>query len=380
MADTASPAHYCEGAAQLVLGPGFFRPQSRPSRDAGVLLSRWLTRERPGRVLDAMAGCGIRALRYGLEGRAQEVWANDADGDRLPLLQENLQPLGDRRLEISARTAQHLLADCLMQQRRFDLLDLDAFGCPTALVPLALEALEFGWVLYLASTDGRSPTGHDRPAAIRSLGAAARAHPSSWELALRLQLAVVAKAAWALCRGIRPLFSFSEGRTFRTAVQLLRRPQPREEEQLGLWAYCHRCAEQSQQSLLRLRRWPACACGDDSAAPLAISGPLWLGPLQDPLVLQELLEESQALPQQSLAPASRRLLEGLRADDGLPVSCWPLDVLAKRLGGGPPRLDALIDGLRSEGFEAKRSGVMSAQFRCNAPFRRVVELASALNR
>jgi tRNA (guanine26-N2/guanine27-N2)-dimethyltransferase len=160
----------------------------------------------------------------------------------------------------------------------------------------------------------------------------------------------------------------------------LRRPQPREEEQLGLWAYCHRCAEQSQQSLLRLRRWPACACGDDSAAPLAISGPLWLGPLQDPLVLQELLEESQALPQQSLAPASRRLLEGLRADDGLPVSCWPLDVLAKRLGGGPPRLDALIDGLRSEGYEAKRSGVMSAQFRCNAPFRRVVELASALNR
>ena len=127
-------------------------------------------------------------------------------------------------------------------------------------MPLALEALEFGGILSLASTDGRSPTGHDRPAAIRSLGAAARAHPSSWELALRLQLAVVAKAAWALGRGIRPLFSFSEGRTFRTAVQLLRRPQPREEEQLGLWAYCHRCAEQSQQSLLRVRRWPACAC------------------------------------------------------------------------------------------------------------------------
>ena len=227
MADTASPAHYCEGAVQLLLGPGFFRPQSRPSRDAGVLLTRWLTRERPGRVLDLMAGCGIRALRYGLEGRAQEVWANDADGDRLPLLKQNLQPLQKRRLELSARTAQHLLADCLMQQRRFDLLDLDAFGCPTALVPLALEALEFGGVLYLASTDGRSPTGHDRPAAIRSLGAAARAHPSSWELALRLQLAVVAKAAWAMGRGIRPLFSFSEGRTFRTAIQLRRRPEPR---------------------------------------------------------------------------------------------------------------------------------------------------------
>ena len=95
----------------------------------------------------------------------------------LALLTQNLQPLQKRRLELSVRTAQHLLADCLMQQRRFDLLDLDVFGCPTALVPLALEALEFGGVLYLASTDGRSPTGHDRPAAIRSLGAAARATP-----------------------------------------------------------------------------------------------------------------------------------------------------------------------------------------------------------
>ena len=104
-----------------------------------------------------MAGCGIRALRYGLEGRAQEVWANDADGDRLPLLTQNLQPLQKRRLELSVRTAQHLLADCLMQQRRFDLLDLDVFGCPTALVPLALEALEFGGVLYLASTVAAPP-------------------------------------------------------------------------------------------------------------------------------------------------------------------------------------------------------------------------------
>ena len=59
-------------------------------------------------------------------------------------------------------------------------MDLDAFGCPAALVPLALEAVAFGGVLYLASTDGRSATGHDRQAALRRFGAAARAHPASW--------------------------------------------------------------------------------------------------------------------------------------------------------------------------------------------------------
>ena len=37
--------HYCEGAAQLELGSGFFRPESRPSRDLGVLLAALLVLE-----------------------------------------------------------------------------------------------------------------------------------------------------------------------------------------------------------------------------------------------------------------------------------------------------------------------------------------------
>ncbi|MFS6828278.1 hypothetical protein [Cyanobium sp. ATX-6F1] len=197
-------------------GGGFFRPESRPSRDLGVLLARQLRAERGRlRVLDLMAGCGIRALRYGIEAGAEVVWANDADGDRLPLLEANLAPLGsgegagegagataDREpVRCSALTAQQLLAGCLLERRRFELVDLDGFGCPTVLLPLALEAVAFDGALYVASTDGRSPTGHDRPAAIRSLGAAARAHPASWELALRLQLGVIARTAWAMGRG-----------------------------------------------------------------------------------------------------------------------------------------------------------------------------------
>ncbi|MEA5423364.1 N2,N2-dimethylguanosine tRNA methyltransferase, partial [Synechococcus sp. CCY9202] len=193
------PQLHREGAVELDLGGGFFRPESRPSRDLGVLLAAWLARRGTGtlRVLDGMAGSGIRALRYGTEAGATSVWANDADPDRRPLLERNLADLSARGVEltISIRTVQALLAEALIRQERFDLIDLDAFGCPAALVPLALEAVAFDGVLYLASTDGRSPTGHDRPAAVRRLGAAARAHPASWELALRLQLGVIARAA-----------------------------------------------------------------------------------------------------------------------------------------------------------------------------------------
>jgi len=378
--------HYCEGAAALQLGAGFFRPESRPSRDLGVLLAALLARgelglRQPLSVLDLMAGCGIRALRYGLEAGAAAVWANDADTDRLPVLQNNLAPLSavGSAPEITAHTAQKLLAGCLLDERRFGLLDLDAFGCPTPLVPAALEALQFEGVLYLASTDGRSPTGHDRAAAVRSLGAAARAHPASWELALRLQIAVVARAAWAMGRGIRPLFSFSEGRTFRTAIQLQRRADQRQERQLGLLAHCHACGEQLEQSLLQLRQWPACACTVDPP-PLAISGPLWLGPLQHAPTLAAMQQEAQRLPSGSVGRPSERLLARLLADPGVPARCWPSAELGRRLGGGPPPTQALLAALDAEGYTALRSGVMDGLFRCNAPWPRVLELAAALNR
>ncbi len=384
MADAAG-AHYCEGAARLQLGAGFFRPDSRPARDLGVLLLDDLAQASPTAplaVLDAMAGCGIRGLRYGLEVLAlrpgeHQLWVNDADPDRLPLLQRNLGSLASDglNLQLGSETAQQLLARCLLMRQRFDLLDLDAFGCPSALLPLALEAVQVGGLLYVASTDGRSPTGHDRPGALRQLGAAARAHPASWELALRLQLGVIARTAWAQGRGITPVLSFSEGRTFRTAVRLERTPQPAELAQLGLLAHCHGCGDQQAQSLLQLRQWQGCLCSPEP--PLAISGPLWLGPLQHAPTLARLLSQAAARPA-AVARPSRRLLERLAADAGALPRCWPTSAIARQLGGGPPPLALLVQELQCRGYEAGASGVMDAQLRSDAPWAEILQSAREL--
>lgn len=342
-----------------------------------MLLARHLALSAPLEVLDLMAGCGIRALRYGQEAEAVTVWANDADPERLPLLEENLAPLraaAGPELRLSASTAQKLLAECLLLERRFNLVDLDAFGSPNALLPLALEAVRLDGVLYLASTDGRSPTGHDRVAAVRSLGAAARAHPASWELALRLQLGVVARTAWAMGRGILPLFSFSEGRAFRLAVRVLRRPEPGEEQGLGLLAHCHGCGDQQVQSLLRLRRWPPCSC---ATSALAVSGPLWIGPLQHPPTLAAMRTQAG---EASIAAEAARLLAALAADEGSPARCWPTAEIGRRLRQGPPPLLPLLEALRREGWRANASGLMAARLRTDAPWAVVLERAGALDR
>ncbi len=372
----ATSDHYCEGAICVRLGRGFFRADSRPSRDLGVLMGRQLAAAAPLRVLEAMAGCAIRSLRYGVEARAAMVWANDADPDRLDLIRLNLAPLGERARGSSA-TAQHLLAGCMEREQRFSLVDLDAFGCPTALLPLAIETVAFGGVLYAASSDARAPTGHDRRAAIRSLGAAARAHPASWELALRLLLAAQARSAWAMGRGLEPLLAFSEGRTFRTAVRITRKPAPLAEDQLGLLAHCHGCGDQQVQSLLRLRRWRSCCADASEGAPLSVSGPLWIGPLQDVAWLEAIAADPHAASHGD--PATIRLLDRLQGDPGGVARCWPMGEIGRRLGGGgTPRLQALVSALRQQGWGAWSGGVIPGSLRTDAPWPVLLSLAALI--
>ncbi len=376
--------------ASVRTGAGFFRPDSRPARDLSVLVAAstlvGAPRDRPLRWLDLMAGCGIRSLRWGLEARGAsdqpvDLWVNDADQERGPLLAANLEPLhacDGVSLNLSHQPAERLLREAYLEHRFFDLIDLDPFGCPNVLLQSTLQAMRFGGVLLVASTDGRSPTGHDRCAAVRRFGAAARAHPSSWELALRLQLAALAREAWLLGRGLEPLFSFSDGRTFRVAVRMRQRIRSGEEQQLGFLARCDRCGDQAVQAMLDLQGWRPCAC-TDGCGRWAVSGPLWIGPLQDISQINGLLEISNGLDAAlsmglregqdlTLASRSRRMLEGLMADPGQPACCWSTAELSRRLQlKGPPAIEPLVAALRASGHSASVSGVMAGQVRTNAP-------------
>jgi tRNA (guanine26-N2/guanine27-N2)-dimethyltransferase len=71
-------------------------------------------------------------------------------------------------------------------------------------------------------------------------------------------------------------------------------------------------------------------------------------------------------------------LARLLADPGLPARCWPTDQIARRLGGGPPRLGNLVEALRAAGFGANASGVMAAQVRSDAPWPELLDIARRL--
>jgi tRNA (guanine26-N2/guanine27-N2)-dimethyltransferase len=78
------------------------------------------------------------------------------------------------------------------------------------------------------------------------------------------------------------------------------------------------------------------------------------------------------------APASLRLLERLAADRGVPARVWPAAEIARRLGGGPPRLGMLVERLRQEGHQAGVGAVGTGMLRSDAPWTQILAIARHL--
>jgi tRNA (guanine26-N2/guanine27-N2)-dimethyltransferase len=141
-------------------------------------------------------------------------------------------------------------------------------------------------------------------------------------------------------------------------------------------AICHRCGDQQVQPLLHLKCWGECLC---QTPGLAISGPLWIGSLQDIPILDAMAAAAERFPI-TLGQESARLLGRLRADRASLPRCWPTTFIARHLGSSQPPLQGLVSSLMEEGYQAGVSGVMPGQLRSDAPWSTILSLAGDLVR
>jgi tRNA (guanine26-N2/guanine27-N2)-dimethyltransferase len=166
---------YSERGVFFDPGSAFYRSDSAAGRDLAVLAATLNRRGRPDPAapflcLDAMCGCGVRALRYLAQAGADFVWANDASEALRPVILANLSRFergvaalpeaGRRRWVVSHNDATRLLAERYLRREYFDVIDVDSFGGDSAYVRPAILALRIGGLLYLTSTDWRSARGY----------------------------------------------------------------------------------------------------------------------------------------------------------------------------------------------------------------------------
>ncbi len=361
-----------EGQAQFELGPAFFRPQAQTARELGLLAAA-VQRAETGqlRVLETMAGCGIRGVRYGLEAGADFVWSNDADPDVLPTLEANLaRNLDPDRYRVSRGGALQLLSRCFGAQDYYDLVDIDAFGNPSEFVGASLGAVKIGGLIYLTGSDGRSLTGHAPENALKTYGFFPRSNPSCQEQSLRFLIGSLWHAAATRGFGIEPVFSYFGIQTYRVMVRL--RPRTQSSSAYKFLGHCHGCGEYQTIGWRKLSR--AHCKNHEPPLPLTLSGPLWLGALHDAKFVRKMLHGVSRLPQARHSVLTE-LLQTFEAEADMPPYLFPLGEIGKRGQMDPPKRDRLIAALQTAGYRASPTHLSAQAIKTDASLERCIELS-----
>ena len=348
-----------EAKAKFVVGNAFYRQSSQLARDLGVLAAA-IYRADTGnlQVLDAMAGCGVRSLRYWLESQADWVWANEGNPELSPILQQNLEEaIAAECCQITHLDANQVFFDCYSRSNFYDLVDIDCFGSPAPYLSTSLWAIKIGGLLYLTSTDGRTATGHSPSTSLSVYGAYARAHPAAHEQGLRLLIGAVQQQAGAKGLGIEPVFSLFVNQTYRVMLRLVKR-QSLTVQNYGFIGYCHQCGEYQTISWRKLGR---VVCPHDSY-PLTVSGPMWLGALHCRKQLRRFLSIAEKWNWLKRV----ELLEVMEAEVDLPPYFYTLAEIGRRGKMDIPKRDRLIQALQERGYRASPTHIDAQAIKTDA--------------
>ncbi len=347
----------------------FYNPVMTFNRDLSVIVARASLRGNFAFV-DAMAGTGVRGIRYSLEVEGAEYGiVNDIDPSAYRIISMNVRLNGlEGVLRPANRDVNVLLSSAARELGlRFDLIDVDPFGSPAPYVASAMGALRRGGLLGVTATDlavlgGSKPLAALRKYWVTSLGPLRHYR----EVAIRVLLAYMARVAASLDKVMRPLLSISVDHYVRVFVSLdagARRADEMLKENLG-------CLEGVTGGLVMMTR--ACNKG---------YGPLWVGPLFDAEVVRGALGLLERLEYLETSERLRWLLE--TAKEELQLQSFfhqRLDQICSAQRSNMPTLDEVKDHLLSLGYKFSRTHLSTVGFRTNAPPEVLSRLCSEVRR
>lgn len=361
-----------EGSAKFQVGQAFYNPRSQYVRDLGVLAGL-VYRQDCGRlkVLDALAGCGVRSLRYLRECQADYLWINEANPQLNALLQQNFATVAAENYQITHQDAHRVFFRCYLERNYFDLVDVDCFGSATPYLNTMLWATKINGLMYLTCTDGRTITGHPPEKTVQTYNAIARSHPAVQEQALRLLIGATQQQAATKGLGVEPIFSLFTGQTYRLMLRLVSKPQLTSDN-YGYLIYCHSCGNYQTISWRKLNKI-GCTCNNPA---ITVSGAMWLGKLHSSIQL----ERFTTLAQQWVWQKIVKLLNLMQGENNLPPYLYTLGEIGNRGKIDLPQRSHLIEALQDRGYQAAATHIEPQGLKTNANMATIIAIARKIER
>ncbi|MEM1622701.1 MAG: hypothetical protein QXZ60_00020 [Sulfolobales archaeon] len=356
-----------DGVYEPAWSPVFYNPAAVFSRDFSVLVVSSLEL-RNATVLDALSGCGVRALRYCAEATGVvKCFANDIDERAYDLIVKNVS-LNKLQGVVEALNddANVVMYKLKRSGEKLDVIDVDPYGSPAPFLRAASWAVRSGGFLGVTATDVASLSGARPWAGSRRYWCNLVLTDVPKVVALRVLVGYAARVAGELDRFIEPVAYVIGGYFIRVFYRVGKSATVADamlSKSVGYLKYCGACG------FREYARWfdeSTCrVCGNK----LEYVGPMWI----DGLVSRELVHRArEALPGFSyMSSAGRlsRLLEyqAAEAEGGALV---PYDVvqMARRLKINAPRVDEVVECLRSLGYSAARYYGATTTVGTNGPY------------
>jgi tRNA (guanine26-N2/guanine27-N2)-dimethyltransferase len=334
--------------------PVFYNPVMELNRDLSVLAFQAYQRlvNREISICDPLTGSGIRGVRFAAEIHGvKKVVISDINERSFKLAQHNVDLNGLQDIV----EAEHRDANCLLSchgapHKRFDVVDVDPFGTPVPYLDSAVRALCNKGLLAATATDMAPLCGVHAKACIRKYGGKPLRTEYCQELAVRLLAGCIATVAAKQEIGVRVLFSHSSDHYIRVYAQIGYGAKKADAsiKNLGYVLHCFNCFHRETANTFSPRFFEKCPeCG----SKMSWAGPLWLEKIFSPQFCEALAEENRCTPLRNSRKISK-LLSLAKEEAEAPITYYVIDHISDKLASPVPSVNAMLQSLRDNGFQA----------------------------
>ncbi|XP_074952873.1 tRNA (guanine(27)-N(2))-dimethyltransferase isoform X1 [Phalacrocorax aristotelis] len=297
----------------------YFNPKMKLNRQLIFCALAVLAEERkPIECLDAFGATGIMGLQWAKHLRSSvKVTINDCNENSVTMIQENChlnkmkvkldtkeeendEAMGDGEENTDTIEVTKMDANVIMHLRAFDFIHLDPFGTSVNYLDSAFRNVRNLGIVSLTSTDISSLYAKAQHVAQRHYGCNIVRTEYYKELAARIVIAAVTRAAARCNKGIEVLLAVALEHFVLVVVRVLRGPSPADDsaKKIRYLIHCQWCEErifQKEGNMLEENPYQQLPCDCHGSMPgktAVVLGPLWSGVLFNTGFLRRMLFEA----------------------------------------------------------------------------------------
>ncbi len=338
----------------------FYNPVMQLNRDITMFVLCAYFKGRNPTVALPMEASGIRAARILHELVFQKLFLpkkiliNDLSADAIRYAQENveLNIAGIAKEDMPEIKFSTLDASIFLRsQHPLDYIDLDPFGTPNPFLDAAVQKLARGGLIAVTATDTSALAGTYPKATAKKYWSVPTRTWLMHESGMRILARKVQLIGTQYDKALYPILSVSTDHYYRIFFRCAQ-SHTDVHNILSQHAYMHICLTCDDFSTSKENHGVCKSCGKD----LQVAGPMWLGALHDPKIVQLAVEYASkfiAKEYREVNTVLASILEESRIDV---VGCHDLHRLASTNNIQVPRRDEVIAILGSDAVRTQYEG------------------------